>query len=95
MSETTFTFRVDENLKAQFSAAARDRDRTGAQLLRDFMRDFVRQQEEARQHDNWFRGQVEAGLRAADSGQLLPATEVDARFAAKREASKRRPQGAE
>ena len=43
MSEATFTFRVDESLKEQFTTAAKGRDRTGAQLLRDFMRDFVRQ----------------------------------------------------
>ncbi len=44
MSETTFTFRVDNALKGQFTSAAKDRDRSGAQLLRDFMRDVVRQQ---------------------------------------------------
>ena len=43
MSETTFTFRVDEALKAEFSTAAKSRDRNAAQLLRDFMRDFIRQ----------------------------------------------------
>ena len=45
MSEGTFTFRVDEELKDQFSTAAKSRDRTGAQLLRDFMRDYVKQQQ--------------------------------------------------
>ena len=44
MSEATFTFRVDAGLKYEFSSAAKARDRTGAQLLRDFMRDFVKQQ---------------------------------------------------
>ncbi len=42
MTEATFTFRVDESLKAEFAAAAKARDRSGAQLLRDFMRDFVK-----------------------------------------------------
>ena len=36
MSETTFTFRVDDALKEQFTMAAKSRDRSGAQLLRDF-----------------------------------------------------------
>ena len=36
MSDATFTFRVDESLKDEFSSAAKARDRTGAQLLRDF-----------------------------------------------------------
>ena len=37
----TFTFRVDENLKSQFTSAAKAKDRSGAQLLRDFMRDPI------------------------------------------------------
>ena len=47
MSEATFTFRVDEALKNDFAAAAKARDRTGAQLLRDFMRAYVQQQAQA------------------------------------------------
>lgn len=38
MSDATFTFRVDEGLKAEFANAAKAHDHTGAQLLRDFMR---------------------------------------------------------
>lgn len=94
MSEATFTFRVDENLKNQFTTAAKDRDRTGAQLLRDFMRDFVRQQQEAEQHDVWFRQQVQIGLNSANAGNLIPAAEVEAKFAAKREATRRRLEAA-
>jgi len=70
MSEATFTFRVDESLKSQFTTAAKDRDRTGAQLLRDFMRDF-----------------------SANAGKLTPAAEVEAKFAAKRAATRRRLEG--
>lgn len=55
MSQATFTFRVDDALKSQFSQAAKSRDRSGAQLLRDFMREFVQQQQEAAEHDAWFR----------------------------------------
>ena len=83
MSEATFTFRVDEGLKDQFSNAAKSRDRTSAQLLRDFMRDFVKQQE-ATEHDAWFRAQVQIGLDSANAGKLIPAAQVEAEFAAKR-----------
>ena len=34
MTESAFTFRVDEKLKSEFAAMAKE----GAQLLRDFMR---------------------------------------------------------
>ncbi len=94
MSEATFTFRVDESLKDQFTTAAKERDRTGAQLLRDFMRDFVRQQQEVAEHDAWFRRQVQIGLDSANAGKLIPAAEVEAKFAAKRAATRRRLEAA-
>lgn len=90
MSDATFTFRVDEALKNDFATAAKARDRTGAQLLRDFMREFVQQQQEAAEHDAWFRRQVQAGLDSANAGRLEPAAEVEARFAARRAATRRR-----
>ena len=90
MTEATFTFRVDEGLKDQITRAAKAKDRTGAQLLRDFMRDFVRQQTEAAEHDVWFRREVQAGLDSANAGRLIPAEEVEAEFAARREATRRK-----
>jgi predicted transcriptional regulator len=95
MSDATFTFRVDDALKTEFSTAAKARDRSGAQLLRDFMREFVQQQQDAAAQDAWFRRQVQSGLDSANAGDLLPADEVEARFAAKREATRRRLEAAE
>jgi predicted transcriptional regulator len=93
MSEATFTFRVDESLKDQFTTAAKGRDRTGAQLLRDFMRDFVRQQQEATEHDAWFRRQVQAGLEAAHAGDVISSEEVEAEAAAWRAEMRRKMTG--
>ena len=90
MGDVTFTLRVDEALKTEFAAAAKACDRTAAQLLRDFMRDFVRQQQEAAEHDAWFRRQVQIGLDSANAGNLIPAAEVEAKFAVKRAATRRR-----
>lgn len=90
MNEATLTFRVDEALKEQFTTAAKRRDRTAAQLLRDFMRDFVQRQEEAVEHDAWFARQVQVGLDSANAGHLVPADQVEARFAARRTATRRR-----
>jgi len=90
MSEATFTFRVDETLKEQFTGAAKARDRTGAQLLRDFMRDFVRQQQEAAEHDTWFRRQVQVGLDEANAGDLVSADEVEAEAVIWREETRRK-----
>ncbi|QCI64127.1 CopG family ribbon-helix-helix protein [Phreatobacter stygius] len=90
MTEATFTFRVEETLKEQFAAAAKSRDRTGAQLLRDFMRDFVRQQQDAAEHDAWFRRQVQAGLDSAAAGRLVANEDVEAEFASRRSRTRRK-----
>ncbi|AWH53248.1 hypothetical protein C1924_08690 [Stenotrophomonas sp. ESTM1D_MKCIP4_1] len=89
MNEATFTFRVDEDLKQAFGDAAKARDRTSAQLLRDFMRAFVLQQQTT-DNDAEFRLQVQAGLDSANAGRLIPADQVEARFAARRTATRRR-----
>ena len=90
MSEATFTFRVDDALKSEFAQAAKARDRTGAQLLRDFMRDFVRQQHQAAEHDVWLRRQVQMGLDSANAGELLSSEEVEAEAAAWRAEMRRK-----
>lgn len=90
MSETTFTFRLEDSLKEAFNSAAKSRDRTAAQLLRDFMRDYVRQQEEAAEYDAWFREQVQTGIDQANAGDVIPGEEVEAEAAAWREKVRRR-----
>ena len=90
MSKATFTFRVDETLKSEFSAAAKNCDRNAAQLLRDFMRNFVRQQQEAAEHDAWFRRQVQIGLDSANAGDVIPAAEVEAEAEAWRAETRRK-----
>lgn len=44
--ESSFNFRIDPALKAAFTHAADAADTPAAQLLRDFMRDFVRRRED-------------------------------------------------
>jgi predicted transcriptional regulator len=63
MADTTFTFRVDEELKAAFAEVAAAQERTAAQLLRVLMREAVRRWHETQEHDAWFRGEVEQALR--------------------------------
>lgn len=40
--KTTMTFRVEKSLRDAYDRAAKSNDRTGSQLLRDFMREYVR-----------------------------------------------------
>ena len=94
MSKSTFTFRVDASLKEQFITAAKDSGSTGAQLLRDFMRDFVRQQQEAAAYEQWFRREVQAGLDEANAGDVFSSEEVEAEAAAWREETLKKMAGA-
>ena len=90
MSDSTFTFRVEETLKEQFAMAAKGRDRSGAQLLRDFMREFVQQQLMVADHEQWFRQQVQAGMDSANAGNLIPSADVEAKFATRRAITRRK-----
>jgi predicted transcriptional regulator len=65
MADSTFTFRVDDDLKAAFAEVAGAQEHTAAQLLRVLMRDAVQQWREDQAHDAWFRGEVEQSLQEA------------------------------
>jgi len=65
MADSTFTFRVDEELKAAFAEVATAQDRTAAQLLRVLMREATYRWRESQDHDAWFRDEVAQGLAEA------------------------------
>ena len=79
MSETTFTFRVDNGLKAAFASAAKQKDRNAAQLLRDFMRNYVADIQGDAEYDAWFLRKVEAGERAYREGRFITQEEATRR----------------
>ncbi|MEX0660001.1 MAG: hypothetical protein WD080_12790 [Egibacteraceae bacterium] len=65
MADSTFTFRVDDALKAAFAEVAAAQEHTAAQLLRVLMRDAVQRWHESQGHDAWFRSEVEHAVREA------------------------------
>ena len=64
--EAMFTLKLEAGLRDEFMAEAAATHRPASQLVRDFMRDFVQRQRESRDHDAWFREQVEQAVREAD-----------------------------
>jgi predicted transcriptional regulator len=66
MADSTFTFRVDDELKAAFGQVAAAQEHTAAQLLRLLMRDAVQRWHESQEHDAWFRGEIEQAVREAE-----------------------------
>ena len=73
---------------SMFMAAAKSMDRNGSQLIRDFMRQTVE-----RQHNTWFRDQVEAGRQQLERGDVLPHDMVESSAAAWRDEMSRKVAG--
>ena len=90
MAGATVIVRVEDELKASFTEAAKAADRTTSQLLRDFMRDYVKSQAERAEHDAWLRKKVEAGRTALREGRVRPGEEVETYFAQRRADSRRK-----
>lgn len=95
MADSTFTFRVDAELKAAFAEVAAAREHTAAQLLRVLMRDEVRRWHESQEHDTWFRNEVEQALRDADdpTGDRVPHDHVISSWRQQRAELERRAAG--
>ncbi|AUY78522.1 CopG family ribbon-helix-helix protein [Escherichia coli] len=69
MAQVNMNLRINAEIKNAFMAAAKSMDRNGSQLIRDFMRQTVE-----RQHNTWFRDQVEAGRQQLERGDVLGGT---------------------
>lgn len=86
MAEATFTFRVDPALKRDFTNRAREMDRAGSQVLREFMRNFVKESASAPAYDEWFRAQVKEAQD--DPRPPIAGATVEAHFARRRAAAR-------
>lgn len=78
LKESVFFLKLESELRNQFMAEAAAMDRPASQLVREFMRDFVQRRREAREHDAWFRAEVEQGMREADDPDTRRIFEDDA-----------------
>jgi predicted transcriptional regulator len=81
MDVATFTIRVDDELKNAFTAAAKAKDRTAGQLIRDFMRDYILKARDDDAYEAWYTRKVEAGRADAAAGRVHSSEEVEAHFA--------------
>jgi hypothetical protein len=64
--ESSFNFRIDPALKAAFSQATEAEDKPAAQVLRDFMRAYVKQRQRRAFLSDAHKQSVEAANRARD-----------------------------
>ncbi len=93
--EAVFTLKLEAELRDQFMAEAAASDRPASQLVREFMRDFVRRQRETREHNAWFRAEVRQGLSEADDPKVkrIAHEEVSAKWRQRRAALVKRARG--
>ena len=84
--EAVFTMKLEAELRADFIAEAQAADRPASQILRQLMRDFVKQQRQARDYDAFLEKKVEIARTSLLEGKGLGNEEVEAIFAARRAA---------
>ncbi len=92
LKEAVFTMKLEPELRDAFMAEADATHRPASQIVRELMRDFVQRQREAREYDAFLRDKVEAARASMQVGEGRPDEEVEARFAARREADERSKQ---
>ncbi|MFP5226465.1 MAG: antitoxin of toxin-antitoxin stability system [Acidobacteriota bacterium] len=61
--ESVFTVKLETELRDAFVAEAAAMHQPASQLVREFMREFIRSRKEEREHDAWFRREVEKALK--------------------------------
>ena len=82
--DAVFTMKLEPELRAEFMAEAEATHRPASQVLRELMRDFIQQQRQAREYDEFLRSKVEAGRASMRAGRGRSNDEVEAAFATKR-----------
>ncbi len=69
MAQVNMSLRIDAELKDAFMAAAKNMDRNGSQLIRDFMRQTVE-----RQHNTWFVTRLRQDVSNSSAAMCFPMT---------------------
>ena len=82
--EAVFTMKLEPELRDEFMAETQALDRPASQVVRELMREFVRRQREAREHENFVQRKVEAGRMEMRGGHGRTHAEVEADFATHR-----------
>lgn len=88
--EAVFTMKLEPKLRDEFMAEAQALDRPASQVVRDLMRDFVRRQREAREHEAFLRRKVQTARKDVRAQRGRTNAEVEADFAKRRTALLRR-----
>ena len=66
MKEAVFTLKLEADLRDAFMAEAEATHRPASQIVREFMRDFIKARQEERDYDVWLDAELEKAVREAD-----------------------------
>ena len=82
--EAVFNLKLDPELRDGFTAAAQAAHRTASQVMRDLMRDYIRQQQLAKEHSEFVQRKVAVAKASVAAGRGRTDEDVEAAFAARR-----------
>ena len=88
MTVANYSFTADRDLIESFEELAQRQDADAAELLRNFMLQYVEQHQPDPDYDRWFRAKVEQGMKSAREGNLISNEDVEAEFAMRRAATR-------
>ncbi|TBU76992.1 antitoxin of toxin-antitoxin stability system [Phytopseudomonas daroniae] len=82
--EAVFNLKLEPELREGFMAAARAVHLPASQVMRDLMRDYIRQQQQAKEHDEFVQRKVAVARESVQAGRGRSNEDVEAAFAARR-----------
>lgn len=85
--EAVFTLKLEAELRDAFMSEAEATHRPASQIVREFMRDFVKKQQDRRDYDAWLDADTERAIKEADdpNTKWLTHEEVQERMRIQRE----------
>jgi hypothetical protein len=84
IKEAVFTLKLESELRDAFAAEAAAAHRPAAQIVRDFMRDFIERQRKARGYDAFLRKKTAAARASMRARKGRSNDQVEAKFATRR-----------
>ncbi|PKM28939.1 MAG: antitoxin of toxin-antitoxin stability system [Gammaproteobacteria bacterium HGW-Gammaproteobacteria-12] len=82
--EAIFHLKLEPELLEEFTAAAKALHRPAPQVMRDLMYDFIHQQQQAKEHDEFVQLKVAVARASVEAGRGRSNDDVEAEFAARR-----------
>jgi predicted transcriptional regulator len=87
---TVFTLKLEAELRDAFMAATEAEHRPASQVVRELMREYVRNQQQRQAYEAFVQDKVDIARAQIAEGRHTSNEEVEAEFTARRDAVRRR-----